>query len=146
MRSGLFERLARWGAGIVLILSFCAPTTAQAGCNHPAGGSAAMISGQHGLDELITRGSASSAQVGQTQFPWDRSAPGRPVPCSGLRCSNSTPLPGSTAAGGLVGSDQWAALATRLWVDPPSRPAQAIDEPILHLPAYNTFLFHPPRT
>jgi hypothetical protein len=148
MRPGRFERLARFGAGALMVLmvhGVCAPTAARADCSHRAGLPSAAISSLYGLDELIVTGNSSVSEDGWALSLHDWPVPRPRVPCSGLSCSSRVPLPVSTASTGHDRSDQWGTLEVPVVCDESSPPTGSFDGPAPWSVGQNSFIFHPPR-
>jgi hypothetical protein len=148
MRTAHFKRLARlgaWALVLVVLHDFCVTRSAWAGCNHLVGSRSDPFLDLHRLDELIVSGSISPSKDGLSQSPLGRPGQGRRGPCSGLSCSSRDPLPVSTAAHGLAGSDQWGALGVLVVPDATPPPCRTIDEPALSAAGEKSSIFHPPR-
>jgi hypothetical protein len=148
MRSISFERLARWGAGALVLLlvhGLAAPRTARAGCNHLVTSQSDRLLGFNRLDALITGGSSAILSDDSSGHdPTGRPGPRRPGPCSGPGCSSSIPRPLSTASPSSSGPDQWMALGAVLNRAIVSPPRLVRDEPAVRPAGHKPSIFHPP--
>jgi hypothetical protein len=147
MRSTHFRRLARLGTGalvLFLVQGFGAPPSAWAGCTHPAASQSDPYRDLYRIDTLFMGGASSPADDGLTQSPLE--PPARRSPCSGLSCSSRDPLPTSTTAPAVEGSQQWGSLGgMRVVIRTTSLYSRALDEPAPADAGDKTSIFHPPR-
>jgi hypothetical protein len=140
MRSIAFKRLARLGTGAFLLLlvhGLCAPSTAWAACNHLVTTQSDPFLNLGRLDALIAGDSVKS--------PLEQPAPARRMPCSGLACSSSVPMPASTVSPEPGGSDQWGTLDILVVLEVTSPPVATTDQPAPRSVGEKTSIFHPPR-
>jgi hypothetical protein len=142
MKAGHYQLLARMGVGVSTLLwvhAFGLSGTLSAGCNHPIGTQTIPLVV---LDDLIVAGSSAIPLV--AHFPDDKPAPGRRRPCSGMSCSNSIPLPASTASPGSDGSDQWGTLSSRANFEAMTAHTLMIDDAVKGQLGWVRSIFHPP--
>jgi hypothetical protein len=145
MKFGHHQRLVRIGAGaltLLLLHGLGLSGTVCAGCDHLVCAQSDSLGNLAGLDDLIVAGSAAVPLV--AHFPGEQPAPGRPGPCSGMRCSNSTPVPVSTASPGPVGSDQLGTLSARAPFEVMAAHTLAIDDSVRNSRRRVSAIFHPP--
>jgi hypothetical protein len=145
MRFGHYQWLVRIGAGaltLLLLHGLDLSGTVCAGCNHLVGARSDPLGNLAALDDLIVAGSAAVPVM--AHFPGEQPAPGRPKPCSGMSCSNSTSVPVSTASPGPVGSDQWSTLSTHAPFEVVAAQTLAIDDSVRNSRGRVSAIFHPP--
>src|SRR5262249_23477730 len=137
----------RWGLGglvLLLVLEFCAPRSAWAGCHHLVVSKSGPVVGLGRLDELIAGGSPySPADLGE--WPLKRDVSGRRMPCSGPGCSRSRPPPAPPLPPDPNSLDQWAPPLDSLMLLPFGPASRGpVDEPTAGTTGHAPSVFHPP--
>lgn len=128
---------------LLLIPGLDFSSIACAGCSHLVGAQSDPLVDLQLFDDVVVAGSSYSVPF-EAHFPGDQPAPGRPSPCSGLRCSSSTPLLPSAASPEPVGSDQWGTLGMVVTLEIKLAHAMTVDDSVGASRGLVRSIFHPP--
>ena len=147
MRRLCLRRLARLATGACMLLvvqGFGAPTSAWAGCGHPAGSQSDPFREFRRIDALFDTASLSRTHAQLPGLPLERPPGG--LPCSGMSCSSRDSLPISTSSPKIESPRQWvAALFAAIDLASNSSSAWPVDEPEDVPVGEKMSVFHPPR-
>ena len=146
MKLGTYQRLTRIGGfafALMLVQAFDLSNAAQASCSHLVGTQSGPLVSLALLDDLIVAESSSTV-AHASRLPGKQPAPVPRKPCSGMSCSNPTPLPPSAAVAEPIGGDQCVELTSVVSLEATPAHAVAVDDSVGLCQRRAHSIFHPP--